>query len=323
MITLLPESHGSTIGLKIQGKLTHDAYMSILPKLEHAIKQHGTIQLLLEINDFRGWQIKAAFDDLVFAFKNRHKIDRVAIVCDRTRDIWVSLIDQPFAKGTKGREKYFKPAEKEAAWVWLKRGKNIGGMPESNCMILKADATEKEAPLQDIRLCLITGQSPLRFFAAGILDRWKLLKHADFAVLKSTATQTPKEIVLRSDAIQIVKRLQWFTPLIRLKGLVDCKGETMTLKVSIFEQFAADQLNLGGIRTRNLDQLKERGSSWQALFSKGIAKNYKHVLWMDPVFNPNEQLPHFYPFNMNEDHFSEEVARLWDAVHLLLRQPEN
>lgn len=320
MITILPESCHSVIGLKIEGKLTHKAYQAILPKLEDAIQQHGSIQLLLEIHNFKGWQIKAAFDDLIFSFKNRRKIDRVAILCDGSRDFWTSLIDQPFAKGTKGREKYFKSSEKKAAWNWLTHKSNT--IPDGQCVIEDHCSSALPPPAPNYRFLLVIGQSPLRFFVAGILDHWKALKRVDFGINHETSSiRSPQEFSLNQDAIQILKRLNWLSLLVRSKALLPSSNNQMILKTALFEKAIAKKLGLQDTPVKRIKHLAKQSTGWQAQFSKYSAKNYTHILLIDEGLLLNH-VPENYDFSqMKIDNFSSKLIQLWDSMHFILRQP--
>lgn len=119
MIEILPESKGPFIGLNIKGKLTHHAYKMIVPLLEKTIKNHKKISLLIDLEGFKGWKMRAALDDVLFDIKNHHAIERVAIICEKQSDEWLSLIDQPFMRGSRGKSKYFLPNDKHKAWNWL------------------------------------------------------------------------------------------------------------------------------------------------------------------------------------------------------------
>lgn len=318
MITILPESHKSTIGLKIEGKLTHKAYKAIIPTLEQAIQQYGSIQLLLEMHNFKGWQIKAAFDDLIFAFKNRRKIDRVAILCDGSKDVWTSLIDQPFAKGTKGREKYFKIHDKKTAWNWLNHHQtSTQNLAVDASIIDNISLKNHPESAPDCRFCLIIGQSPLRFFAAGILNHWKVLKGVDFAVMQAAHDITyPDELTVNLDVIQILKRLNWFSLLMRSKALTPSNPNTMILKVSLFEKIITKELELDKARIKLLTHISNDSIGWKAQFQKHSMKYYKNVFSMsqDLKLNPSTQEEAL------SDDFSTQVINLWDAIHVALRQ---
>ena len=47
--------------LKVSGKLTHADYRDhLIPALEKAINEHGALRLLIEADNFHGWQWQAA-----------------------------------------------------------------------------------------------------------------------------------------------------------------------------------------------------------------------------------------------------------------------
>ena len=55
MFELLPESTDHSIGFKISGKVTADDYSELLPRLDAAIAAHETINLVIVVEDFDGY----------------------------------------------------------------------------------------------------------------------------------------------------------------------------------------------------------------------------------------------------------------------------
>ena len=117
MFTKLKESSGGVIGFKVSGKLTDDDYKTFIPELEKAIKLSGTIRLLWDMEDFHGWEVHAAWDDLKYWMKYNSAIDRIAMVGDKKWEEWMVKLSKPFAKA---EVKYYDHSQIREAWDWLR-----------------------------------------------------------------------------------------------------------------------------------------------------------------------------------------------------------
>lgn len=182
MISFLDESKGPFIGLNIRGRLTHEAYQSIVPTLEKEIKIHKKIYLLIDLQGFKGWNLRAAFDDTLFAIKNHKAIKRVAIICEKASDEWLTLIDQPFMRGSRGKAKYFLPHEKTQAWDWLKKINTT-----DTAMALPDDFHKALINRQKIA---IIGDNPEALFFAHLLKQWAI-PYSIFTPASTTLDPTP------------------------------------------------------------------------------------------------------------------------------------
>ncbi|NOY61922.1 MAG: STAS/SEC14 domain-containing protein [Gammaproteobacteria bacterium] len=116
MIEKLQPSRGKVIGYKLSGKL-HDAdYKVLVPEVEALIAQEGKIRLLAYLHEFRGWDLRAAWDDLAFDMKHYHDLERFALVGDKKWEEWMAKLSRPF---TRAEVEYFPSSEIDAAWAWL------------------------------------------------------------------------------------------------------------------------------------------------------------------------------------------------------------
>jgi hypothetical protein len=117
MFTKLKESSGKVLGFKVSGKLTDDDYKTFVPQIEKAIEQSGTIRLLWYMEDFHGWDVHAAWDDLKNWMKYNDLIDRIAMVGDKKWEEWMTKLSNPFAKA---EVKYYDHFQLGEAWKWLR-----------------------------------------------------------------------------------------------------------------------------------------------------------------------------------------------------------
>ncbi len=124
MLQFIPtHDEGSTFAIRASGKLTHEDYQSFLPKLEEKIKQVGKVSLLLELDNFSGWDLKAAKDDFTFALKHMGDLERIAIVGDKAWEHWMALMAKPFV--LLGTVHYFSQEHMQDAWDWLREKQNL------------------------------------------------------------------------------------------------------------------------------------------------------------------------------------------------------
>ena len=176
MIKILPESQGSIIGLKIEGRLNHEAYRAVVPFLEERIRQYGMIRLLLDLKGFEGWRLKAAIDDMFFSLKHRKHIERIALVLEKESDRWASMIDRPFTRGVIGKEKCFRGRQIGEAWDWICKKLPTGSVNESlpvadkNQIDLKIQPHAKARMGSGLRV-LIVGKTPVGYLLSLLLAK--------------------------------------------------------------------------------------------------------------------------------------------------------
>lgn len=117
MFKPIPVNVKGVAAFKAVGKLTHDDYQKFLPTLEKLIEQEGQLSLLLELENFHGWELEAVRDDYQFA---RHHLDafrRIAIVGDRGWEKWLTLLARPFIDT---EVRFFTPDQLSEAWDWVR-----------------------------------------------------------------------------------------------------------------------------------------------------------------------------------------------------------
>ncbi|MEA3498515.1 MAG: STAS/SEC14 domain-containing protein [Campylobacterota bacterium] len=68
--------------IEVDGKLTHEDYEFFIPSFESAIQhiKEPKIDLLINIENFNGWEIQAAWDDLKFSLKHGKEFNKLAVV---------------------------------------------------------------------------------------------------------------------------------------------------------------------------------------------------------------------------------------------------
>ena len=116
MIEELPVQEPGIGVFKASGKLTDADYQQFVPRLEEMIHEYGKISVLLELEDFHGWEPKAAWDDFKLGLAHPQDFERIAIVGDKSWEHWIALLAKPF---THARVRFFAQSDRNAAWDWL------------------------------------------------------------------------------------------------------------------------------------------------------------------------------------------------------------
>jgi hypothetical protein len=115
-VKLEETKNGKVLKVEATGKLTHNDYQQLVPKVEQLIKQHGKISLLFQMADFHGWESAALWDDIKFDAKHFSDIDRLAMVGDKKWEKGMSLFCRPF---TTAKIRYFEKDEMVEAQSWV------------------------------------------------------------------------------------------------------------------------------------------------------------------------------------------------------------
>jgi hypothetical protein len=116
-LTFLEGRFGNALGVRASGTLTRADYQQLVPRLEELIRQHGRVRVLFDLEDCRGWQAGAAWDDLKFALRHGGDVERCAVVGGRKWQEWLTRLSRPFFK-----VRYFDRARLDRARRWLLDG---------------------------------------------------------------------------------------------------------------------------------------------------------------------------------------------------------
>ncbi len=73
----------------------------------------------MQLEDFHGWGLHAAWDDVCLGLKPYRDFDRIAMVGGRKWERWLAAIWKSF---TTAKVRYFGVSEADAAWKWIGEG---------------------------------------------------------------------------------------------------------------------------------------------------------------------------------------------------------
>ncbi|MGA1621965.1 MAG: STAS/SEC14 domain-containing protein [Synechocystis sp.] len=119
MITKLPESHDSVLGVKITGKVSEAEELEWIAHFDNLVEQYGKVSGLVILGEQAHWGVKAGYEDLKWLITHWDKLNRIAIVSDSMVWKWLVAIDSPFAKLFGIKEKHFEGSDIDAAWAWV------------------------------------------------------------------------------------------------------------------------------------------------------------------------------------------------------------
>jgi hypothetical protein len=117
MIEKLSGSAGNFLAFKASGKLTdHDYKEMYVPALKAAVEAYGKVRIVFELADnFQGWDVHAAWDEIKLEPLYLTKIERAAFVGHERWEKWMAKLMKPF---TTGEVRYFEANKGSDAWKW-------------------------------------------------------------------------------------------------------------------------------------------------------------------------------------------------------------
>jgi hypothetical protein len=108
---------GKFVHLTVTGKLEKADYEVFVPQIEQQMEQYGKINMLVELVDFHGWTLGAAWEDTKFGVKHFSDIERLALVGDKTWEKGMAYFAKVFSLA---KVHYFDVSEREQAVEWVR-----------------------------------------------------------------------------------------------------------------------------------------------------------------------------------------------------------
>jgi hypothetical protein len=116
MIETIETGSAKVVGWKLHGTLHDEDYQRFLPQVESILTSQGKVRLFVQFEDFQGWDLHAAWDDVKFGMRHYSDFERIAMVGDREWEKWMAALSKPF---TGAKVRYFDRSQIEEAWHWL------------------------------------------------------------------------------------------------------------------------------------------------------------------------------------------------------------
>lgn len=108
---------GKFVHLTVTGKLEKKDYDFFVPEIDKQVKEHGKVNMLLELIDFHGWTAGAAWEDTKFGVRHFNDMKRLAIVGDKGWEKGMANFAKVF---TTAKVRYFDVSERDQAMEWIK-----------------------------------------------------------------------------------------------------------------------------------------------------------------------------------------------------------
>lgn len=116
MIQILGETKGNLICTKATEKLTRRDYEKLLPLLINALRQYDKIRWYFEMENFKGWELKAFWKDVKFDLQHANAFEKITMVGEKKWQEWMTDLMKPF---TKAEIKFFELSERDRAFNWI------------------------------------------------------------------------------------------------------------------------------------------------------------------------------------------------------------
>jgi len=113
------ESDGKLLVVTMTGRLQKCDYAHFESTVAAAVARHGKVSILLEMHNFHGWSLGAAWEDLKFDLRHFNHIERVAIVGEAPWEMWLGTFFKPFTRAT---IMYFPKVREANAHAWITAG---------------------------------------------------------------------------------------------------------------------------------------------------------------------------------------------------------
>ena len=113
-------SSEGVVALRVEGRLFHDDYVELVPKLEQEIARHGALRCLVDLTGLAGFELRAVWDEVRFDLKHARDVSRCAVIGDRSWERWATLAARPIFY--KAEVRFFTPDQRDEAVAWLREG---------------------------------------------------------------------------------------------------------------------------------------------------------------------------------------------------------
>ena len=115
MLTM-SEEDADVVVVTASGKLHKEDYDRFVPTFERIVRERGSVRVLIELQDFHGWDLPGLWEELKFDIAHLSDMGRVAIVGDKAWQEWGTRLSTPFVEA---EMRYFDHGRTAEAREWL------------------------------------------------------------------------------------------------------------------------------------------------------------------------------------------------------------
>lgn len=120
MLTMKADtSNAGIVRVKASGTVTKADMQAFVPEFDRIAGSSGPVRMLIELDDFTGWDAGGLWEDIKFDVSRQRDLARVAIVGDKVWQLWGTWLSKPFFLP---EIRYFDRSEAAQAETWLKQG---------------------------------------------------------------------------------------------------------------------------------------------------------------------------------------------------------
>lgn len=104
------------LSLKVQGKLTHEDYLTMSPMFDSALAEvkKQEVDVLFDATEFEGWDLRAAWEDFNMALEHGNQFNKIAIYGPHR---WQDAIAKIGSWFTTGVVKFFQTEAEAIKWL--------------------------------------------------------------------------------------------------------------------------------------------------------------------------------------------------------------
>src|SRR5260221_14035240 len=106
MVEIL-QNEGNFVALKLSGKIQDADYQQFIPVIQGAAEK-GLLHLLLQLENFQGWDSHALWEDIQLDARFGDKTERLAFIGDSAWEGWMAKLVGLF---TRARIEYFRASD--------------------------------------------------------------------------------------------------------------------------------------------------------------------------------------------------------------------
>ncbi|MEQ8813144.1 MAG: STAS/SEC14 domain-containing protein [Thalassobaculum sp.] len=115
MLTLEQGADG-IVTVRASETLTRSDYDRFVPEFEQLAKTLGPVRLLLDLENFRGWDLPGLWEEFKFDVSHQDDLGRVAVVGEPGWQEWATRLSKPFFKA---ESRFFDRTRMAEARAWL------------------------------------------------------------------------------------------------------------------------------------------------------------------------------------------------------------
>ncbi len=192
MLQIIGSEYENVVAVRATGLLTDQDYKLFVPELEKIIREKGPVSVLIEFENFRGWEPKAMWADFRTGLEHGDDFEKIAIVGEKAWHHLFAVIAKPF---TSAEVRYFDHNEIQRAWDWILEGKKDARRGNDGQALQGGEKKAITAVISYRRIVVAVDFSPHAEKALNRAVELGALYAADIKVMHAFQSILPHEVV--------------------------------------------------------------------------------------------------------------------------------